>query len=648
MSEMNESPRGRPGAEIWLIAVTYAAVGSSIYFALGVIADNGLGLTPLILLASGLLFVLTLFAYLEGATMLRERGGSSTLVRTAFGEVAGFVVGWVVLLDFTVAIALAVLSIPAYLEPFIGAVDGTPWEVVLVGALVVYIVVLNLIDVTGRRRPRFLVGLAVADLAVQALVLVIGVALFLQADSLTTSLNLGAGGPEFDEAIYAAVIALVAYAGIEAVSDLIPEMEAPSAGTGRLIARSAWALPILFAAMATVALLALPVVPGPEGPSTELGTNWLKAPLLGVVSTFDPAWLSEAMRYLVAVVASATLLWAANTGLLALSRHTFSLAVHRQIPIRIGILGKRFETPWRVLLLAGVVVFVFALFGDVETLAGLFAFGATIAMTLAHLAVIRLRIERPDAERPFEAPLSIPFGSARLPLTSIVGAVLAGLAFLSVLLYHEQARWVGIAWLVVGLVGYVLYRRVVQGASLGERIEVDIRTLTRPRPEASLRRILVPIFGTRLDDDIVSTAGLMAAEEKPEEGRPGAKVILLYSTEVPLERSLEDPISEEAATRAREAGERARAIADEYEGVTVDLEFVRTRRVGEAIVQAARDLEVDAIVMGAEPPSGIQGGPLLGGLGEARYEEVGPATVYVLSRADVPVVITAPPPENSE
>jgi APA family basic amino acid/polyamine antiporter len=648
MSEMNEGPRGRPGAGIWLIAVTYAAVGSSIYFALGVIADNGLGLTPLILLASGLLFVLTLFAYLEGATMLRERGGSSTLVRTAFGEVAGFVVGWVVLLDFTVAIALAVLSIPPYLEPFIGAVDGTPWEVVLVGALVVYIVVLNLIDVTGRRRPRFLVGLAVADLAVQALVLVIGVALFLQADSLTTSLNLGAGGPEFDEAIYAAVIALVAYAGIEAVSDLIPEMEAPSAGTGRLIARSAWALPILFAAMATVALLALPVVSGPEGPSTELGTTWLKAPLLGVVSTFDPAWLSEAMRYLVAVVASATLLWAANTGLLALSRHTFSLAVHRQIPIRIGILGKRFETPWRVLLLAGVVVFVLALFGDVETLAGLFAFGATIAMTLAHLAVIRLRIERPDAERPFQAPLSIPFGPARLPLTSIVGAVLAGLAFLSVLLYHEQARWVGIAWLVAGLIGYVLYRRVVQGASLGERIEVDIRTLTRPRPEASLRRILVPIFGTRLDDDIVSTAGLMAAEEEPEEGRPGAKVILLYSTEVPLERSLEDPISEEAATRARDAGERARAIADEYEGVTVDLEFVRTRRVGEAIVQAARDLEVDAIVMGAEPPSGIEGGPLLGGLGEARYEEVGPATVYVLSRADVPVVITAPPPENSE
>ena len=183
---------------------------------------------------------------------------------------------------------------------------------------------------------------------------------------------------------------------------------------------------------------------------------------------------------------------------------------------------------------------------------------------------------------------------------------------------------------------------------MGERITLDARTLTRPRPEASLRRILVPIFGTRLDDDIVSTAGLMAAEEEVDDGLPGARIILLFATEVPMERALEDPIADEAATKAREAGERARAIADEYEGVSVEVEFVRTRRIGEAIVEAALDLGADAIVMGAEPPSPIQGGPLLGGSGEARHEEVGPVTAYVIGHARVPVLITAPPAEAGD
>ena len=642
---MNGEERRRPSAAIWLVAITYAAIGSSIYFALGVIARDGLGLTPLILLAAGLLFFLTLFAFLEGATMLGERGGSSSLVRAAFGEFLAFVAGWVVLLDFVVVISLAVLSIPHYLEPYVGQVEGSVWEVLLLTLIVGYIVVMNLVDLTGRRRPRFLVALAVGDLVLQGLVVVLGLVLFLEPDALTASLALGSSSPGVEDALYAAVIALVAYAGLEAIGDLVPELDISPERVGKLVGRSAWAIPLLFAAIATVALLALPVLGGPGGPSTELGTTFLGAPILGVVSTFEPTWLAEVMGYLVGLVAALTLLWAANTGLLALSRHTFSLAVHRQIPIRVGILGKRFETPYRVLILAGVAVFLLALFGDVEVLAGLFAFGATLAITLAHLAVIRLRITRPDAERPFSAPLSIPLGGGRIPLTSIVGALLGGLAFVSVLVIHDEARWVGAAWLVAGLVGYAIYRLLVQGVGLNKPIELDTRTLTRPEPKASLRKILVPLFGTALDQDIVSTAGLMAAEEEPEMGIEGAKVILLYTTEVPMSRSLEDPVEGEEE-RLEVLGERARAIAEEYEGVSVEVESVRCREAGEAIVEVAGRLRVDAVVMGAEPPTGIQGGPQFGGLGEARYEEVGPVTLYVLSHATVPVLVTAPPADQ--
>ncbi|MBU3691760.1 MAG: APC family permease, partial [Solirubrobacterales bacterium] len=188
---MNGGDRRRPSAAIWVVAITYAAIGSSIYFALGVIAKDGLGLTPVILLVAGLLFFLTLFAFLEGATMLRERGGSSSLVRAAFGEFLAFVAGWVVLLDFVVVISLAVLSIPRYLEPYVGRVEGSVWEVVLLALAVGYIVVMNLVDLTGRRRPRFLVALALGDLVIQGLVVVIGLLVFLEPGALTASLDLG-------------------------------------------------------------------------------------------------------------------------------------------------------------------------------------------------------------------------------------------------------------------------------------------------------------------------------------------------------------------------------------------------------------------------------------------------------------------------
>ena len=642
---MNGEDRRRPSAAIWVVAITCAAIGSSIYFSLGVIARDGLGLTPVILLVAGVLFFLTLFAFLEGATMLGERGGSSSLVRAAFGEFLAFVAGWVVLLDFVVVISLAVLSIPRYLEPYVGRVDGSAWEVVLLALVVSYIVVMNLIDLTGRRRPRFLVALALGDLVVQGLVIVIGLLVFLEPGALTASLDLGSGSPGVEDALYAAVIALVAYAGLEAVSDLVPELDISPQRIGKLVGRSAWTIPLLFAAIAVVALLALPVVEGPGGPSTELGTTFLGAPILGVVSSFEPGWLADFMRYAVGLVAALTLLWAANTGLLALSRHTFSLAVHRQIPIRVGVLGKRFETPYRALILAGIAVFLLALLGDVEVLAGLFAFGATLAITLAHLALIRLRVTRPDAERPFSAPFSIPFREGRIPLTSVAGAVLGGLAFISVLVIHDEARWVGGAWLVAGLAGYAIYRLVVQGVGLNKPIELDTRTLTRPEPRASLGRILVPLFGTALDQDIVSTAGLMAAEEEPEMGIEGAKVTLLYTTEVPMNRTLEEPVKGEEE-RLEVLGERARAIAEEYEGVSVEVEVIRCREAGEAIVEAAGRLKVDAVVMGAEPPTGIKGGPQFGGLGEARYEEVGPVTLYVLSHATVPVLVTAPPADQ--
>ena len=624
---------------VWLLTIAWASVGFSIYFSLGVVAQDGLGLTPLIFLAAGLLFVLTMFTYIEGSAMLRERGGSSAFARHAFNELVAFIAGWVILLDFLLVISLAVLSVPHYLDPFVGDVDGTLLGAAMIGAVVVYVTVMNVIDVPARRRPRFLLVLAGGDLLVQLLVVLVGVFAVFDPGLLTSTVDFGTS-PTVEDAIYAAVLAMLAYAGIEAVANLIPDLDLDPARFGKIVTRSVWLVPVIYASIAAIALMALPVVAGPDGPETELGTTYLEAPILGVVSAFDPGWLADGMRFVVAVVAALTLIWAANTATLGVSRHTYTLAVNRQIPSGLGQLGDRYETPFKAILIFAVAVFGLALFGDVEMLAGLYAFGATLAITIAHVAIIRMRFTRPDADRPFRVPLSIRVRGASVPLPSVLGAILGALAFLSVLIYHDNARWAGIAWLAAGLVGYVVYRRGIQKVSLTKRVTVDPRALTRPHLKGGLEDILVPIFGTELDEDIVSTAGLLAVDET---GVDGANLFIFYALEVPLSKAIDDPMPPEVEERAARATERARLIASEYSGVTVKTGIGRVRKAGSGIVRQAREQNSDAIVMGAEPPSRILGGAELGGAGDTRPDEIGPVTAYVLKRAPCQVLLTAPP-----
>jgi len=633
----------RSGA-LWLLIVTYSSVGFSIYFSLGVVAKRGLGLTPLIFVAAGILFVLTIFTYFEGSAMLRERGGSSAFARHAFNELVAFVAGWVILLDYLIVIALAVLSVPHYLRPVTGDIHGTIWVPVIIVAIVLYITVLNTLDVPARRRPRFLLALAGADLLTQLLVVVVGLFVVMDPESLTRHLQLSES-PGARDAIYATVLAMLAYAGIEAVSNLVPDLDLNPRHFTRTVTRVIWMVPLLYAVMAAVALMAVPVYVGPDGPVTNLGTTYIEAPVLGVVEAFDPAWLSTALQWLVAIVAAGTLIWAANTAMLGVSRHTYTLAVNRQIPSWLGQLGRRYEVPYKAIILCAAAVLGLALIGDIEALAGIYAFGATLAITIAHLSILKLRKSRPDAERPFRAPLNVNLGGTSRPLSAVIGALLSSLALVSVLLFHDAARWIGLAWLAVGLVGYVIYRKVVEQVSLTRQVRVDARALTRPRVSIDFHNILVPIFGSPLDDDIVSTAGRMAAEGEPgRRGGPSSHSVMtiLYLIEIPLTRAIGDPLPEEVADAAQSATRRASEVASEYGDVEVRVEIERVRRRGSGIVLAAGKFGADAIVMGAEPPSPIRGGARLGGTGDYRPEEIGPVTAYVLKRAPCRVLLTAP------
>ena len=627
----------------WLFAAAYSAVGFSIYFALGVVADRGLGLTPLIFLASGLLFGLTTLTYVEGGAMFRERGGSSTFARYAFNELIAFIAGWAILIDYLIVLALAAISVPHYLEPIWSGFGRPGYEIAVAAVVIASVCALNILNVTGRGRQRSLGFLALADLGLQLAVIVVGLLVVMHPDRLTAHLELF-GQPNFKSIVYAAVVAMLAYAGIEAASDLAPDIEVNRRDLKRVATLGAVAVPLVYAGMAAIALMAVPVVVGPHGPETALGGVYVEEPVLGVVSAFHPHWVAEIMRWMVALIAAPVLFWAANTSMLGVSRHIYTLAINRQIPSWLGKLERRSATPYVAIVICGVIALGLVIPTNVKLLAGIYAFGATLAITIAHLSIIRLRVRKPDKERPFRIPLGIRWGNAELPLPAIVAAVLSGLAFISVLAYHTTARWVGIGWMVFGLVFYVVYRKVFEGTTLTKRVSVGEAALTKQVPEAAFRNILVPVFGTRFDDDIVATAGRLAAAERAESGGDGGdpRLDVVYVIEVPLTLPLDAALPQEREDQAQRALQRAREVGEEYEDVEVATEVIRARKVGAGILEAARRSGAEAIVIGGEPPTKIRGGARIGGIGAAKPEEIGAATEYVLKKAPCRVLLTAP------
>jgi APA family basic amino acid/polyamine antiporter len=626
----------------WLFAAAYSAVGFSIYFSLGVVAERGLGLTPLIFLVAGLLFGLTTLTYVEGGAMFRERGGSSAFARHAFNELIAFIAGWAILLDYLIVIALAAISVPHYLVPIWSGFDDRGPELIVAAGVIVGACVLNVFNVTGRGRQRSLALIALADLGLQLAVIVVGVIVVMHPDRLTEGIHLFSN-PSLRDIIYAAVVAMLAYAGIEAASDLAPDIEVSRRDLKRIASLGAIAVPLVYAGMAAIALMAVPVVAGPHGPETALGGQYIQDPVLGVVSAFHPHWLSELMRWVVALVAAPVLFWAATTSMLGVSRHTYTLAINRQIPSWLGKLERRRATPYVAITICGLIALGLVIETNIKVLAGLYAFGATLAITIAHLSIIRLRVKMPDARRPFRIPWGMAWGTAELPIPAMIAVLASGGAFLSVLAFHSTARWVGIGWMAFGLTFYVIYRKVFEGTSLTKRISVGEAALTKQIPEVEFSNLLVPVFGTKLDDDIVATAGRLAAAEREDGGDAESRLELVYVIEVPLSLPLDAELPPDREHQARRALERAREVGEEYADVEVSTEVIRARRTGAGIVEAARRANSEAIIIGGEPPTKIRGGGRFGGIGAAKPAEIGAATEYVLKKAPCRVLLTAPP-----
>jgi APA family basic amino acid/polyamine antiporter len=575
-----------------LFAVAYGEIASSLYIALGIVAATALGFTPLVLLVAGAVFVLVSLSYAEGTAALPETGGAATFVRRAFNDLAGFVTGWVLFLDFLIVMALSALFVPHYLAGAVGqsSLRESPWDAV-VGCAVIAVIA----GVRIARRTRLHLGsLAVAllDLLVQGLLVVLGVALLLSPETLGDGLGF-ASGQDWGDLAFALPLAMLAYTGLETVANLAEEATEP----GRTLPRSLFsAIGLVVVVTVLIGAIGLSAYPVSNG-QTALGEQWLEAPLVGIAASFDgslPGLLVDALEVAVGISGALILVGAATTSFSGITRLTYSLAEHGSLPREFARLERRSVVSSEAIAIAAALAIGLILMtelaagGDPAFLASLYSFGVLIAFTAAQLAVVRLRMREPDLERPYRAWPNVSIRGRRVPVAALIGAPLTAAIFVLAMITHPGARYAGPVWLLAGLAVFVAVRRT-RRRGLFEQVspvgELPSRT--------EFERILVPMKLGDIGEEMVATAIALAKER-------GSAIEAITVVRVPRKFALEGELPPEVVARVDASLEEARALGADY-GVDVQGDVVRARSIGHAIVEEAERRDVDLIVLGSSP-----------------------------------------------
>src|ERR687891_269869 len=570
-----------------LFSTAYGNVGSSIYYALGLVAIFALGMTPLVFLIAGLIFACTAATYTEATTMFPEAGGSSSFARRAFNEFWSFFAAWGQMLNYIITVAISAFFLPHYLGVFWEPLGEYPADIVAGILVVVLLAVVNIVGV--KESAGVNVFFAVADFLTQALLVIVGVVLVLDPDLLVRQIDLGTA-PTVSDFLIAIPVGMVAYTGIETISNMAEEARDYGHTIPRGMGLVVIAVFVIYAFLPAVALSAMPVRDGETTlalPKEEGG--YADDPVLGVVANIDLGALQSAAEIYVGVLAATILFIATNAGIIGVSRLTYSMGQYRQLPERVRALHPRFRTPYVAIVVFGLIACVTLLPGQEEFLGTIYAFGAMLSFTIAHLAVISLRMKEPDKDRPYRGPGVLRIRGRELPLFAVVGGIGTFFAWLAVTALNVETLIAGAVWMAIGLVTYVVYRRRQQ-LSLTETHKIVL-----PKPvvehEVEYESVLVAFEDGHFSSEAVDTAVRLAARR-----RRGIHVLVTIS--VPPNSPIDAEMPEQEAGAASLI-DRGRVRGGRR--VTGHWEKVRPGQAGRRIVEEAREIRARAIVMSLPP-----------------------------------------------
>jgi APA family basic amino acid/polyamine antiporter len=582
-----------------LFSTAYGNVGSSIYYALGVTAAIALGLTPLVFLISGVIFACTAATYAEGTVRFPEAGGSSSFARHAFNELVSFIAAWAQMLNYIITVAISAFFVPHYLSIFWEPLKTNPWDVIGGAVVILILVSLNIVGI--KEAAKLNIFLAVVDFATQVVLVIIGFAIVFHPHVLTSNVHWGIA-PSWGNFALAIPVAMIAYTGIETVSNLAEEARDPTKSIPASIRLVAVAVFAIYFTLPLIALSALPVYQDTPGHFvTKLGLppdkgGFENDPVLGLVEHLGlHGFLLSAAKYYVGILAATILFIATNAGVIGASRITYSMASYRQLPEVFRRLHPRFKTPWLSLIVfAGIISIGVLLPGKVDFLGTMYSFGAMLSFTIAHASVIALRGKKQTEGEPYRIRGNVTIRGFDVPLFAVVGGLGTAIAWIVVVIQYPPARWAGLGWLAAGLVFYWQYRKRAVKRPLRETVRAPVLVLG-PSLSIEYRTIVVPVVRTGETEEALVAAARLAAER-------GATVAITTVIEVPLALPLDARLEREE-DEAEALLDDAQALVESY-GVRAVTRLVRARRAGPAIVEEARRRNAELVVLGAPRRAG--------------------------------------------
>ncbi|MBL7125055.1 MAG: APC family permease [Dehalococcoidales bacterium] len=436
-----------------LFSAGYGNVGSSIYYALGIVALVAMGATPIVLGIAGILFIFTALTYAEGTAMFPEAGGSASFARHGFNDAAGFVAGWALMLSYIVTISISAFTIPPYLgffwAPFKESyIMGTATSM----GIVVFLMVVNVIGI--KETSLLNIGAAILDIITQVSLVIIGFILLFNPVVLFH--RIVENWPTPGNLIFGIALASIAYTGIETMSQMAEETRQPEKRVPKALIMMIVTVLVIFAGISLVSLSAM----SPQ----ELASDWSRDPVAGIAAYIPIALLCDILKPLIALLAGSILLIATNAGLIGISRLAFSLGNHKLVPQVLSQVHQRFKTPYiSIILFSAVALLILApgffAANVFENMGALYAFGSLLAFMFAHASILSLRAKKPELARPFKIGWNIRIKGREMPVSTIIGLLATTTIWIIILITQPYCRWVGTIWMVAGLITYYLYRR---------------------------------------------------------------------------------------------------------------------------------------------------------------------------------------------
>ncbi|MBI3997114.1 MAG: universal stress protein [Candidatus Omnitrophica bacterium] len=616
-----------------LYAIGYGDVGSSIYYALGVTTLYAMGAVPLALALAGIVFICTVLTYTELSAAMPESGGSCSFARHAFNDLVSFIAGWALLLDYIVTIAISAYSIGPYLGHFIPALKAGIGNVPFTLIILAVLLGVNVLGVKESTRISLL--LCVFDIATQLTIIVLGLIFVMEIlhpaqfvhhlQMLWVGMEIGAKdvtwSPTWPQFMKGVGMAMVAYIGIESISQLAGEARHPNRTIPRAMITTMVTLIVLYFGISCIALSALSPV--------ELTTAYLEDPIAGIAASmpFGPKYLAP----WVGILGATILFVAANAGLIGASRLTFAMSEHFTLPRIFYTLHPKFKTPYISLIVFTVIAGgIVTIARRLTHIADLYNFGAMLSFALAHLSLIGLRVRQSQMARPFKIGWNLDFGHYQIPITALLGLVGTVAVWIDVILTKPSGRNLGFLWMGVGLVSYFWYRHAQK---LPAAARVEIERLKMPEyQQVRVKKILVPTTGAHANDMIQFAARLAKAH--------GADVTALHVIEIPPSLPLDTFFPEKLAL-ADSIMEQSQAIGREYE-VPISAEVKQARFAGETIVEMAQEGHYDLIIVGVKPRAPAPGRSIFGTTVEYVVRNA-PGRVWIMTGKDTPTAFPAVP-----